>query len=54
MPTYAWQTRFMREYRALSRQDKLAFRRAKDRFVAALVADRTPEAGLGIEEGERR
>lgn len=50
MPTYAWQARFMREYRALSRQDKASFRRAKDRFVAALRADRPPEAGLGIEE----
>jgi hypothetical protein len=40
----------MREYRALSHQDKLAFRRARDRFVAALMADRIPEAGLGIEE----
>lgn len=50
MPTYAWQARFMREYRALARQDKVAFRRAKDRFVAVLRMDRPPEAGLGIAE----
>jgi hypothetical protein len=34
----------------LARTDRKAFRRAKDRFVAALQAKRVHEAGLGIRE----
>jgi hypothetical protein len=50
MPTYDALARFVREYKALSRQDRAAFRRAKSRYVAALKAGRPFEAGLGITE----
>ena len=50
MPTFAWLPRFMREYQSLSLREAAAFRRARDRFIAALQAHRPPEAGLGIEE----
>jgi hypothetical protein len=40
----------MQEYLALSARDAAAFRRARDRFIAALQAQRRPEAGLGISE----
>ena len=50
MPTYAWLPQFMREYRALSAHDRAAFLRARNRFLAALKANRPFEAGLGITE----
>jgi len=50
MPTYDVDPRFLREYLSLTRQQRVAFRRARDRFVAALKADRPFEAGLGIRE----
>jgi hypothetical protein len=50
MPTFAWYPRFGREYLALSRRESATFRRARDRFIAALQAKRPLEAGLGIRE----
>lgn len=50
MPIYAWRRQFMDEYLRLSKQDSAAFRRAKNRFVAALKANRPPEPGFGIRQ----
>ena len=52
MPTFAGYARCMREYLKLSSQDAVAFRRERDRFIAALRAKQPPPAGLGIEEME--
>jgi hypothetical protein len=50
MPTYDALAQFKREYKALTREEKAAFRRSKNRFVAALKMGRPFEAGLGIRE----
>ena len=50
MPTYDVDPRFLREYLSLTRQQRAAFRRARDRFVAALKAGRPFGAGLGVRE----
>lgn len=50
LPTYSSDPRFDREFAALSTTDARAFLWAKDRFVAALKANRPPEPGLGIRQ----
>lgn len=50
LPTYEVDPRFARDFARLGTTEARAFVRAKNRFVAALKANRAPDPGLGIQQ----